>query len=105
MEERRFALIIATDQYEDKGLRQLVSPVHDEEALAQALRDTTIGNFNVQTLINMSSSFPARYVFANNNFTGYMQKPCQFKLCLWRLLFAQPRRLRYGVEFPVHQAF
>ena len=55
MDERRFALIIATDQYEDKGLRQLTSPARDAEALAQTLEDAAIGNFNVQTLLNKPS--------------------------------------------------
>lgn len=55
MDERRFALIIATDQYEDKGLRQLTSPARDAEALAQTLADAAIGNFKVQTLLNEPS--------------------------------------------------
>ena len=55
MTERRFALIIATDQYKDEYWCQLISPVHDAEALALTLKDPAIGNFNVQTLINMPS--------------------------------------------------
>ena len=55
MTEKRIALIIATYQYEDTDLRQLVSPAHDAEALSQVLKDPTIGNFEVQTLLNKPS--------------------------------------------------
>jgi len=55
MTEKRVALIIATDQYEDKGLRQLISPAHDAEALAQVLKDPVIGGFDVRTLLNKPS--------------------------------------------------
>ena len=55
MTEKRLALIIATDQYEDKGLRQLISPAHDAEALAGVLKDPDIGGFEVKTLLNETS--------------------------------------------------
>jgi uncharacterized caspase-like protein len=48
----RFGLLIASYQYDDAGLRQLVAPPHDAEALAAALRDPEIGGFEVQTVIN-----------------------------------------------------
>ena len=55
MTEKRVALIIATDQYEDKGLRQLISPAHDAEALAGVLKEPDIGGFEVKTLLNETS--------------------------------------------------
>lgn len=56
MTEKRIALIIATYQYEDTDLRQLVSPTHDAEALSQVLKDPVIGGFDeVQTLLNKPS--------------------------------------------------
>ena len=55
MTEKRIALIIASYQYEDKGLRRLIAPAHDAEALASVLEDPAIGGFDVQTLLNESS--------------------------------------------------
>ena len=55
MTEKRVALIIATDQYEDKSLRQLISPAHDAEALAGVLKEPDIGGFEVKTLLNETS--------------------------------------------------
>jgi hypothetical protein len=49
---RRLALLIATYQYQDTGLRQLTAPAHDAEALATVLRDPAIAGFEVTTLIN-----------------------------------------------------
>jgi YVTN family beta-propeller protein len=49
---RRLALLIATYQYEDAGLRRLTSPAHDAEALAAVLQDPDIAGFEVTTLIN-----------------------------------------------------
>jgi hypothetical protein len=51
----RFALIIANQQYEDTGLRQLVAPAQDAEALANILKDPNIGNFEVELLVNRPS--------------------------------------------------
>jgi hypothetical protein len=51
----RFALMIATSNYEDKGLQQLVAPPQDAEALARILRDSAIGDFEVDILINERS--------------------------------------------------
>jgi formylglycine-generating enzyme required for sulfatase activity len=55
MTEKRFALIIASYQYQDTDLRQLVAPAQDAEALARVLKDPTIGGFEVQTLLNEPS--------------------------------------------------
>src|SRR3954466_9563846 len=49
---RRLALLIATYQYQDTGLRQLTAPAHDAEALAAVLQDPDIAGFEVTTLIN-----------------------------------------------------
>ena len=49
---RRLALLIATYEYEDAGLRRLTSPAHDAEALAAVLEDPDIAGFDVTTLIN-----------------------------------------------------
>jgi YVTN family beta-propeller protein len=49
---RRLALLIATYQYEDRGLRELAAPAHDTESLAAVLADRDIAGFEVTTLIN-----------------------------------------------------
>jgi uncharacterized caspase-like protein len=51
----RSALIIASRDYQDPGLRQLRSPAHDAEALAQVLSDPRIGGFEVHTLLDAPS--------------------------------------------------
>jgi YVTN family beta-propeller protein len=49
---RRLALLIATYEHEDPGLRELTAPAADAEALAAVLRDPTIAGFDVTMLIN-----------------------------------------------------
>ncbi|WP_416969655.1 caspase, EACC1-associated type [Streptomyces sp. 4F14] len=49
---RRLALLVATYDHEDATLRQLASPAHDAEALAEVLRDPDIAGFEVTTLVN-----------------------------------------------------
>ncbi|MFI9811941.1 caspase, EACC1-associated type [Saccharothrix variisporea] len=49
---RRVALLIATYEYEDTGLRRLTTPAHDAEALAEVLADPSIAGFEVTTLVN-----------------------------------------------------
>ncbi|WP_432938293.1 caspase, EACC1-associated type [Kribbella sp. CA-253562] len=49
---RRLALLVATYEYEDSGLRRLTSPAQDAEALAAVLADPEIAGFDVRTLIN-----------------------------------------------------
>jgi formylglycine-generating enzyme required for sulfatase activity len=51
----RFALVIATDTFEDNGLRKLLSPQADAAALAQVLTDPGIGQFEVRSLVNEPS--------------------------------------------------
>ncbi len=55
MTEKRHALIIASYQYQDPDLRQLVAPAQDAEGLARVLQDPTIGGFQVQTHQNEPS--------------------------------------------------
>lgn len=49
---RRLALLVATYEYQDAGLRRLTAPAHDAEALAGVLRDPGIADFEVTTLVN-----------------------------------------------------
>jgi uncharacterized RDD family membrane protein YckC len=48
----RSALIVASDDYTDPGLRRLRAPASDARALAGVLQDPRIGGFEVQTLLN-----------------------------------------------------
>lgn len=52
MTNKRLALIIASYQYQDAGLRRLVAPTQDAEALARVLEDRRIGRFKVKTLLD-----------------------------------------------------
>jgi uncharacterized caspase-like protein len=52
VEGTRSALIVASDDYTDPGLRRLRAPARDAEALAGVLRDPQIGGFQVRTLLN-----------------------------------------------------
>src|SRR6185312_9029598 len=52
MDSTRSALIVASDQYTDPGLRRLQAPTSDARALAAVLRDPEIGDFQVRTLVN-----------------------------------------------------
>jgi hypothetical protein len=49
---KRSALIVASYDYEDPGLRMLRAPARDAEALARVLQDPQIGNFEVHTVLN-----------------------------------------------------
>ena len=55
MSGQRKALIVASDQYEQEGLRNLVAPAADAEALAGVLSDPQIGDFDVQVVRNEPS--------------------------------------------------
>ncbi len=53
---RRFALIIASDQYDDSRLNRLKAPANDADDLARVLRDPTIGGFeDITTVINQKA--------------------------------------------------
>ena len=67
-EGRRLALIVASSQFSDKALQQLVTPGHDAADLARVLADATIGGFEVKKLINRPSHEVRREIavfFAN----------------------------------------
>lgn len=55
MVTNRHALIIATYQFEDPDLKQLLAPAQDAEALGRLLRNPAIGCFEVKTLLNEPS--------------------------------------------------
>ena len=55
MSEKRFALIIANDRYDDESLRELQAPQLDADALAKVLGDPETCNFYVQILVNKRS--------------------------------------------------
>ncbi|WP_433510861.1 caspase, EACC1-associated type [Nonomuraea sp. CA-143628] len=48
----RMALIVASDEYADPGLRRLRAPSLDAQALARVLGDRRIGAFDVRTMLN-----------------------------------------------------
>ncbi|MGY1804019.1 caspase family protein [Blastococcus sp. SYSU D00922] len=48
----RRALVVATYEYADTGLRRLTAPQHDAESLAAVLADEEIAGFDVTTLVN-----------------------------------------------------
>jgi hypothetical protein len=54
-EGRRLALVVASSQFSDKTLQQLVAPGQDAADLAGVLADGTIGGFEVKKLINRPS--------------------------------------------------
>ena len=52
MDGQRKALIVANDEYEHEGLRHLLAPAADAEALAGVLGDSQIGDFEVRVVHN-----------------------------------------------------
>jgi hypothetical protein len=52
VEARRAALIVASYEYQEPGLRRLRAPAQDAEALARVLEDPDIGGFDVRTILN-----------------------------------------------------
>jgi hypothetical protein len=52
MATRRRALVVATYEYADGGLRQLAAPEHDAESFAEVLKDEAIAGFDVTMLVN-----------------------------------------------------
>ena len=52
MAGRRSALIVASDEYRDRGLCRLRAAAHDAQALADVLGNADIGGFDVRTLRN-----------------------------------------------------
>lgn len=62
MAGRRLALIVATDEYRDPGLKQLRAPGTDAQALATVLGDPERGEFEVEIVRNQTSSTIAERV-------------------------------------------
>lgn len=54
--QRRFALIIASDSYNDKKLTQLKAPIVDAERLSELLKDQTIGGGYEVTILSNTYS-------------------------------------------------
>src|SRR5215207_2305248 len=52
MDGKRKALIVASDEYDHEGLRRLLAPTADAEALARVLGDPNIGGFDVEVVRN-----------------------------------------------------
>ncbi len=55
MDGSRIALVVATDAYDDPALRRLSSPMSDADALAGALGDPDLGEFDVRVLRNRTA--------------------------------------------------
>jgi hypothetical protein len=55
MDGQRKALIVASDEYEQEGLQNLLAPAADAEALRHVLGDPQIGDFAVQVMHNEPS--------------------------------------------------
>jgi uncharacterized caspase-like protein len=67
-EGRRLALVVASSQFSDETLQQLVAPGQDTADLARVLADAAIGGFEVKKLINRPSHEVRREIavfFAN----------------------------------------
>ena len=48
----RKALVVATYDYRDTGLRRLAAPAHDAESFAAVLEDPDVAGFDVTMLVN-----------------------------------------------------
>jgi len=53
--QRRFALIIANNEYHDADFQKLIAPAQDAKALASVLKDPEIGDFEVKVILNEPS--------------------------------------------------
>lgn len=62
MADRRVALVVAVDRYDHPALHQLAAPSADAAALAEVLGDPTLGDFEVEVLLNATSSQTAERV-------------------------------------------
>jgi hypothetical protein len=59
---QRRALIVANDQYEHEGLRHLLSPGADADALGRVLSDPQIGGFEVRVVRNEPAHVIGTYI-------------------------------------------
>ncbi|MEU6261430.1 P-loop NTPase fold protein [Streptomyces sp. NPDC047043] len=57
---QRSALVLATSEYQDSGLRQLSAATSDASGVSDVLADPTIGNFDVQPIVNPSAAVARR---------------------------------------------
>ncbi|MFG2794062.1 P-loop NTPase fold protein [Streptomyces sp. NPDC048419] len=57
---QRSALILATSEYQDSGLRRLSAASSDAGGVSDVLADPTIGNFDVQPVVNPSAAVARR---------------------------------------------
>ena len=64
VEGRRLALVVATSQFADPTLRQLITPGQDAADLARVLSDSTIGGFEVKVLIDQPAHDVQRQIKA-----------------------------------------
>ncbi len=55
MSDRRLALVVTVDHYDNPGLRELASPAADADALADVLGDPDLGDFDLEVLRNPTS--------------------------------------------------
>jgi hypothetical protein len=55
-DKKRFALIIATSNYEDPDLKKLIAPAQDAQLLAEVLKDPKIGGFEIKVVLNETYS-------------------------------------------------
>lgn len=62
MDEKRRALVVAIDRYDDPRLQRLAAPAADAAALAEVLADDDRGGFDVQVLHNAASHEVTRQV-------------------------------------------
>ena len=52
MAGERYALLIASSEYQNESLQRLSAPPADVEALSDVLRRSNLGRFEVKTLVN-----------------------------------------------------
>jgi len=69
---RRDALIIATTSHDDEALRKLAGPSGDALDLAEVLEDPAVADFDVETVLNASSSTAAERI---ESFFGEPRRP------------------------------
>jgi hypothetical protein len=52
MDGERFGLLVASSEFQNESLRRLKAPPADVEALADVLRRSDVGGFDIKTLVN-----------------------------------------------------
>lgn len=62
MSDRRLALVVAVDRYDNPALRRLASPTADAAALVEVLGDPDLGGFHVEVLSNPTLGTTLRHV-------------------------------------------